>query len=113
MEKWFRRVEGFTLVELLIVILILAVLVAIAVPIYISAIAQAKLRTCQANLRTIDGTVEQWRALNDSPGYPILSNMNNHFKGDKLPQCPSGSGSYTYDANSAAFCVNSSDHTYH
>lgn len=55
MKKRKDTMGGFTLIELMIVILIIAILVAIAVPVFLSARANAQRRTCQANLRTIDG----------------------------------------------------------
>ena len=58
----FRRKEGFTLIELLIVILIIAILVAIALPLYLNSQKNAKVRTCQANLRTMDGAINAYRA---------------------------------------------------
>lgn len=53
--RFFRNEKGFTLVELMVVILIIGILVAIAVPIFNNARASAWQRTCQANLRTLDG----------------------------------------------------------
>ena len=38
MEELLNRADGFTLIELMIVILIIAVLVAIAVPVYLTGL---------------------------------------------------------------------------
>lgn len=45
--------KGFTLVELMIVVVIMAILVAVAVPIYSAVTANAKKKTCVANQREI------------------------------------------------------------
>ncbi len=56
--KMFSRDEGFTLVELMVVVLIIGILVAIAVPVFLNASASAAAKSCQANQRTLDGAVQ-------------------------------------------------------
>ena len=58
----FREEKGFTLIELMVVVLIIAILVAIAIPIFNRARESAWTSTCQANLRTIDGAIQTWLA---------------------------------------------------
>jgi prepilin-type N-terminal cleavage/methylation domain-containing protein len=56
--------EGFTLVELMVVVLIIGILVAIAVPIFNAAKGSAQQKTCFANQRTIEGAVQSYQASN-------------------------------------------------
>jgi prepilin-type N-terminal cleavage/methylation domain-containing protein len=56
--RMFRRDEGFTLVELMVVVLIIGILVAIAVPVFLNASANAAAKSCQANQRTLNGAVQ-------------------------------------------------------
>jgi len=58
----FRKDEGFSLVELMVVVLIVGILVAIAVPIFNDAKASAQKKTCFVNQRTIESSVESYHS---------------------------------------------------
>ena len=98
MSKFFHRQEGFTLIELMIVILIIAILVAIAVPVFLSARSSAQRRTCQANLRTIDGAMNtyngQYDAYPPGDGTTVGSIMVPTLL-KKTPTCPTTTDEYT------------------
>ena len=53
MFKFIRTKKGFTLVELMIVVVIMAILVAVAVPIFSAVVENAQKKTCAANKREI------------------------------------------------------------
>ncbi len=64
----FRKDEGFTLVELMVVVLIIGILVAIAIPVFNAAKANAQKRACHSNQRTIEGAAGMYQA--DSGVFP-------------------------------------------
>ncbi|HOK54090.1 MAG TPA: prepilin-type N-terminal cleavage/methylation domain-containing protein [Armatimonadota bacterium] len=90
----FKKRGGFTLVEIMIVILIIAVLLAVAIPNFMRARETSRARSCQGNLRIIATAKEQWAMDNrmgrdDEPTAESL--VNNYIKGTNgvLPTCPS------------------------
>ncbi|MCL6624082.1 MAG: prepilin-type N-terminal cleavage/methylation domain-containing protein, partial [Fimbriimonadales bacterium] len=55
-----RRRKGFTLVEIMIVVLIIGILLAIAIPNFMRARETSRTKSCISNLRQIDAAKEQW-----------------------------------------------------
>jgi prepilin-type N-terminal cleavage/methylation domain-containing protein len=91
--------EGFTLIELMVVVLIIGILVAIAIPVFNSAKANAQRKSCFANQRTIDGASNTYQAeYNAYPGTVATLVATDYLK--KTPVCPApGNNAYTLAAN--------------
>ena len=97
MSKLFKQARrGFTLVEIMIVVLIIGILLAIAVPNFIKARESSRAKSCVANLKQIESAKEQW-AMDTKAGptaTPVLGTdlVPNYIK--TTPQCPTA-GAYT------------------
>lgn len=112
MFKFLKTKKGFSLVELMIVVVIMAILVAVAVPIFNSVTGNARAKTCIDNQRSIISTLntalivetlsgtETFSVVYDGKAgsYAEFGDANTVYKtADKLktvfqtvPYCPAG-----------------------
>lgn len=90
-----RRKGGFTLIEIMIVVLIISVLLAIAIPNFMRARETSRAKSCCSNLRQIETAKEQWAMDNkasDGDSVTMEELVPDYIKQE--PTCPSG-GTYT------------------
>ena len=92
MQKGHNQ-KGFTLVELMVVVVIIGILVAIAVPVYNSVTDKAEYGAIQANLRTIDSAIMQYQASTTNPSSDDTV-IQNAITGSYIQEWPTSPGTY-------------------
>ena len=83
-----KKRQGFTLVELLVVLLILGVLVGLAVPRYMQSQKAARARTFASNIRQITSALEAYRIDKAATGAAVYPNNLGELKTDYFTQEP-------------------------
>lgn len=89
-----NRKQGFTLVEIMIVVMIIGLLAAIALPGFARARASAQQNSCWNNLRMIEDAKDQYSIENGlGDGQTVTQAQVELFLRGGFPECP-GNGVY-------------------
>ena len=92
MHKVHRKSTGFTLIELMIVILVILILAAILVPQFSMARERARKASCISNQRNLETSVAMWAT--DNP-FPVYVAGNFTASAPSYAQLTSGTPQYT------------------
>ena len=107
MKKLMWSQKGFTIMELVVVIIILGVLVAIALPRYFALTDDAQEAACLANMKSIEAAImmeysDRLLAGSGDALSDVVADYNSDagafFANDQAPKEPAG-GSYTVSAS--------------
>ena len=111
LKLFMRSKKGFTLVELMVVVIILGILVAIAIPIYNNVTGDAQKKACAANERTLEGAVAMYQAANGGKMPDNLNALKDRGFIEAVPTCPvDGKSSYKINSDGTVSCDSKEPH---
>lgn len=99
--KLSQNKRGFTLIEIMIVVLIIGILLAIAIPNFQNARKTSRQKACLANLKQVDSAIDQYAMQNNLTETTAVTWDNICGSGKLIktkPTCPAGGA---YDATLA------------
>jgi prepilin-type N-terminal cleavage/methylation domain-containing protein len=93
MKRISAKKQGFTLVEIMIVVAIIGLLAAIAIPNFVKARTTSQQNACINNLRLVDSSKQQWaleqkKQTTDTPAGSDLQPYLGRGSNGELPTCP-------------------------
>ena len=106
MKQRFVRKQGFTLIELMIVIAIIGVLAVMGGANYISSLKRSRDSRRMADLEQVRGALEMYRTDNDDyplGNYVTITEVLNPGYLKSIPSDPGGTNSYVYESDGPTY----------
>ncbi|MGE5404881.1 MAG: competence type IV pilus major pilin ComGC [Candidatus Saccharibacteria bacterium] len=97
-KKDEKNNKGFTIIELLAVMVILGVIAAIVVPKYAGAMDKSKQKACTNNLNMLNHAVELFQEVEESDPADQQTLKNEGYI-NKIVYCPVDGDDYVFNAN--------------
>lgn len=107
-KKFFRAEDGFTLLEMMIVVTIIGILTAIAFPKFNESLAMANTTRVQADLQSLDTAIIMYK-VQHGKAPQVISDLNEYIDVESL-NAPSGevymNGQLTANSENATYILN-------
>jgi len=94
-----RRERGFTLIELMVVIVIIAILAAVALPNFMGATERARESAVRSAMKTIQTALEMYATEHSGTYTDDLNGILPHLPGNKFPNSHATNSPYVIDEN--------------
>lgn len=112
MRKLLKNKKGFTLVELMIVVVIMGILVAVAIPIYNSVTKGVEKRACEANVRILEENFNSYAMTGNEGDAVKPADLVTQFDGKKFSETPPEYRAMIKEADNTKCPTDDSDYTF-
>lgn len=89
MKNFIKAQQGFTLIEMMIVVAIIAILTAVAIPKFNESLAMTNTARVQADLQSLDTAIAMYRVQNNGKAPASLKDLADFIEVDKI-EAPGG-----------------------
>ncbi len=93
------REKGFTLIELMVVIVIIAILAAVALPNFMGATERARESAVRSAMKTIQTALEMYATEHSGTYTDDLRGILPHLPGNQFPNSPATNAAYSIGTN--------------
>jgi len=94
-----RREKGFTLIELMVVIVIIAILAAVALPNFMGATEKARESAVRSAVKTIQTAIEMYATEHSGTYTSNINAYTAYLPGNQFPKSPATNQPYVYGNN--------------